>query len=248
VYCNSRERTGKEYEAGLKTALRLGYKPILYHAQIPQEDKVLAMELFRQADNPLVFCTVAFGMGIDRPDIRRVIHFDAPISLVDFAQQIGRAGRDNQPAECITFYDARKLIRTQAQYKSTVPSIEFVENIHKRLGNAWIKSGKRPDFGLSGFMKQYELMLPTGDMAYPEVVVSQMKTSLALLLEVGVANDEENGFTLKKLVPGSAKYLRLLELTEMKVKRMVRETARMRRFFEVENPTQELLWNLIGEE
>lgn len=249
VYCHSRERASKEYEAGIRAAIRLGYKPILYHAQIPAEDKKLAMQLFREHERPLVFCTVAFGMGIDRSNIRRVFHFDPPLSLVDYAQQIGRAGRDNLPADCIAFYDVRRLQRAETQLKVSVPGVEFVEGIHTRLSNAWVKSGKQPKFSVVGFMHQYENVLRQQPaVTYPEVLVNQMKTAIALLNEVGVASDHEDGFKVLKLVPGSKRYLKLLELTQMKERRIMRETKRMRRFFEAEEPTQKMLWDIIAED
>lgn len=78
-----------------------------YHAQMKPESRRHKMELeFLQGKRKIVIATSAFGMGIDVPDIELVIHFNTPVSLVDYIQQIGRGGRDQQiRAHCVLFYD-----------------------------------------------------------------------------------------------------------------------------------------------
>jgi ATP-dependent DNA helicase RecQ len=109
VYCYTRMQAGQVYERSIRYAQKHGYSPILFHAEIPKEDKRMALDTFVNHPRPLVFCTSAFGMGIDRPDVRTVVHFDTPSTLVDYAQQIGRGGRDGKPTRCIAFYNPRRL-------------------------------------------------------------------------------------------------------------------------------------------
>lgn len=77
-----------------------------YHAKIQPEKLKHQMEMdFLQGKTKIMVATSAFGMGIDVPDIELVIHFNTPISMTDYIQQIGRAGRDSRKARCILFYD-----------------------------------------------------------------------------------------------------------------------------------------------
>lgn len=77
-----------------------------YHAKIQPEKLKRQMEMdFLQGKKKIMVATSAFGMGIDVPDIELVIHFNTPISMTDYIQQIGRAGRDGRKARCILFYD-----------------------------------------------------------------------------------------------------------------------------------------------
>ncbi len=77
-----------------------------YHAKIQPEKLKRQMEMdFLQGKKKIMVATSAFGMGIDVPDIELVIHFNAPVSMTDYIQQVGRAGRDGRKARCILFYD-----------------------------------------------------------------------------------------------------------------------------------------------
>ncbi|MEM9794459.1 MAG: ATP-dependent DNA helicase RecQ, partial [Pseudomonadota bacterium] len=111
IYAASRSRTET-----LAQALRdAGHQALHYHAGMDADDRRWAETRFQREDGLVVVATVAFGMGIDKPDIRFVIHADLPKSIEAYYQEIGRAGRDGAPAETLTLHGADdiRLRRTQ---------------------------------------------------------------------------------------------------------------------------------------
>ena len=100
VYCGSRDGCERVAEA-LRQA---GTNAIAYHAGFDTKDRDHRLERFLAEDGAVMVATIAFGMGVDKPDVRFVIHADPPGSLEAYWQEIGRAGRDGEPAEGITLY------------------------------------------------------------------------------------------------------------------------------------------------
>ncbi|MFI4964695.1 MAG: DNA helicase RecQ [Caulobacterales bacterium] len=105
VYAGSRDNTEK-----LAQALRdAGVPALAYHAGLDRQVRIDRLEQFLQADDAVMVATIAFGMGVDKPDVRFVIHADPPGSIEAYWQEIGRAGRDGDPAEGITLYGAADM-------------------------------------------------------------------------------------------------------------------------------------------
>ena len=100
IYCTSRRQVDELF-VSLK---KKGYSVLNYHAGLPDEVRGEHQQLFIEDKVKIIVATVAFGMGIDKPNVRFVINFDLPKSIEEYYQEIGRAGRDGQPAWALLLY------------------------------------------------------------------------------------------------------------------------------------------------
>ena len=101
IYCFSRKDT-EELAARLTNS---GYPAVAYHAGLDANTRRRTQERFIDSEVPIVAATIAFGMGIDKPDIRLVVHYALPKSIEGYYQETGRAGRDGLPSECVLFFN-----------------------------------------------------------------------------------------------------------------------------------------------
>jgi ATP-dependent DNA helicase RecQ len=98
-------RTRRSVESWAKRLSEAGVEAIAYHAGMDPESRALALTHFQEHAAPVLVATVAFGMGVDRPDVGLVLHLDLPASAEGYLQESGRAGRDGLPARCLVLFD-----------------------------------------------------------------------------------------------------------------------------------------------
>ncbi|MCB9262765.1 MAG: RecQ family ATP-dependent DNA helicase [Flavobacteriales bacterium] len=132
-----------------------------YHAGLTSEQRNQKQDSWASGATKIIISTNAFGMGIDKADVRFVAHYDLPESLEAYYQEAGRAGRDEQKAWCILFYNNADLIDVKTQLHSRFPELPRINKIYENLCNYFqlaFHSGlhTRFDFDLADFVKKFE--------------------------------------------------------------------------------------------
>lgn len=129
VYCGTRAKT----ESLARALGEAGHVACHYHGGMDPPDRRAVEERFQREDGLIVVATVAFGMGVDKPDIRWVAHADLPKSIEAYYQEIGRAGRDGAPAETLTLFGPEDVRLRRAQIDESLAPPERRSADHGRL-------------------------------------------------------------------------------------------------------------------
>ena len=158
VYTRSRTRTVE-----LARALaRRGVAAVHYHAGLTLEERDAAQQAWLQGKARVVVATNAFGMGIDKPDVRLVVHTDLPDNLEAYFQEAGRAGRDGERAYALLLYQSVDAERLRKQHELASPTAETLQRVYHKLGNycnlaLGAGEGAAYDFDLLAFAKTYDI-------------------------------------------------------------------------------------------
>jgi len=167
--CNENQGTGIIYVRNRKKTreiakflIKNGISADFYHAGLTGEERDYKQSAWTSDKRRIMVSTNAFGMGIDKPDVRFVLHIDLPDCIEAYFQEAGRAGRDEKAAKCILLYNNTDIIQTDIQLQQSYPEKEFIKKIYLLLGNYFqiaVGAGENItfEFNISDFCESYSL-------------------------------------------------------------------------------------------
>lgn len=158
IYCRNRNQTKRIAEAIRAFNISADY----YHAGLVQELRSQKQQSWMDNTTRVIVCTNAFGMGIDKPDVRTVIHFDVPDCLESYYQEAGRAGRDGAKAYAVLLYDKQDIITLTELPNKKFPSIKEIATVYQALADflnipVGVGEGMFYDFDIVAFLENFKL-------------------------------------------------------------------------------------------
>ncbi|MFM6976398.1 MAG: ATP-dependent DNA helicase RecQ [Sphingobacteriaceae bacterium] len=139
-----------------------GIGAAFYHAGLSAEERTKRQDDWKTGKVPLIVATNAFGMGIDKPDVRYVVHLDLPDSLEAYYQEAGRAGRDERKAYAVLLYNEADILLLEQKLAQSSPTLKEIQQVYHHFGNYFqlaygAGEGVILDFDLADFCKRYKL-------------------------------------------------------------------------------------------
>ncbi len=159
VYCRSRKLT----ELTGDYLLQNGIKAAVYHAGLKKEEREDAQEKWMKNEASVMVATTAFGMGIDKPDVRLVLHYDSPEHLEAWYQEAGRAGRDGAPSDALSMYNKVDIKRLEESTALQYPPEAYLRQVYQSVAEyLQIPIGAEPHhyypFDVFDFCKKFSLV------------------------------------------------------------------------------------------
>ncbi len=163
IYVRNRKKTRELAEILTKN----GITATFYHAGLNAVQREQRQQQWTHNKVRVMVATNAFGMGIDKPDVRTVIHYNLPSDLESYFQEAGRAGRDGKPAKAVLLFNDHDISYAEKNLEASYPEIKFIKTVYNALGNYFqIPEGSGKDIGhdfkIGDFARQYNFpVLPT---------------------------------------------------------------------------------------
>ncbi len=182
VYVRNRKST----EETAKLLQANGISADFYHAGVTTEMRSIKQNAWKENNTRVMVCTNAFGMGIDKPDVRFVVHLDLPESVEAYFQEAGRGGRDEKTAYAVLLYNESDKLKLQQRFRTAFPNVETIRHVYQLVYSFFdypYGAGKDTvnDFSLMEFATNYKIHSLT---AYSALQVLQREGYLELTDEL----------------------------------------------------------------
>ena len=240
LFKNGLDGTGIVYTATIKNALdvqkhlhdHIDLPCAVYHSKLQKHDRVSVHNLFQAEEIRAVIATNAFGLGIDKANIRFVVHYDLPGSVEAYTQEAGRAGRDGDMSRCILLY---RMSDTRVQNYFLTGKYPDIEEVQKVFGTLELFTGQEGGVSLTDLRKISQLPL------------TKLKVILALLKKSGYIHASSRG--RYALPPGTDAH-RILDLANYETKKSYDQSklAMMLQYAESGSCRRKFILNYFGED
>lgn len=155
-------RNRRETQESARFLVNEGVAADFYHAGLPAEQRTQKQDNWKSDRTRVIVATNAFGMGIDKPDVRFVIHLEPPDSLEAYYQEAGRAGRDGKKSYAVLLYQDKDLYSLRHKFESSYPPVEYIRKVYQYLGNFFqlaygAGEGMTFDFDIGLFCERFHL-------------------------------------------------------------------------------------------
>ncbi len=178
VYCQTRRST----KHVTKLLIAHNFSAGVYHGGLSGTERSEKLKRWLNGEIRIIVATNAFGMGIDKPDVRFVLHYEIPDNVEAYYQEAGRAGRDGKASRTMAFFDQKDLIKQEHQLERTFPPIAFIKSVYRALCNFFsiaIGSGAHQSYSLNiqEFVRKYNFEPIT---AYNALKILEMNGSIVM--------------------------------------------------------------------
>ncbi|MGM0479574.1 MAG: RecQ family ATP-dependent DNA helicase [Bacteroidota bacterium] len=178
VYCQTRRST----KLITKLLIAHNFSAGVYHGGLSGAERSEKLKRWLNGEIRIIVATNAFGMGIDKPDVRFVLHYEIPNNVEAYYQEAGRAGRDGKASRTMAFFDQKDLPRLEQQLERTFPPIEYIKSVYRAMCNHFsiaIGSGAHQSYGLNiqDFVRKYNFEPIT---AYNALKILEMNGSIVM--------------------------------------------------------------------